>query len=89
MLDERHREALTALQEQARLAAELVVFDWSDPNRHAEGERLKGDMAAVQERMGRYPRECSRIIQIALDSDDPELSIPELTPERLFRLLGG
>ena len=86
MLNERYGQALAALQDYARIVAALGA---AETPMEDEAERLRGEMRDAQVRMGRYQMECGRIMSITLDSDDPALSITELTPERLEGLLGA
>lgn len=88
MLSERYAQALAALQDHARVVAALGGGDTEAPE-EGEVERLRGEMIDAQARMGHYHIECGRIMQITLDSDDPALSLSELTPERLSELLGA
>lgn len=79
MLDPRYSAALAALQEQERVSAALVAFDW-DAGSAEDAERLKAAMAAATEQVGRYRAECGRILQITIDADDPDLAVLALTP---------
>lgn len=83
---DRYSQALAVLQEHACLVAELEARG-SDNLPEDDDLRLRMDRTLA--RMNLYPRECGRIMQITLDSDDPLLSLPVLTPERLNQLLGG
>lgn len=79
VLSERFRAALTALREEARIAAEL-----RDPQRSRGMSRY--DLMAIQGDLQAYQPECERITRIAARRS---IAIADITDEQLAMLLAS
>ncbi len=76
MLPDGYKAALRAMKDQA--AAACMQLE--------DRTAGKAELADAQRRMSLYPTECLRIAKVVMRSTDA--TIPDLTEERLARLLG-
>lgn len=78
MLPDSYKQALAALQNQAKAAMDMA----------SDKVAGKTALADAQRQMAKYDAECKQIVRLVMNNADPDLTIPVLTEERLGTLLG-
>ena len=88
-LSDRFLSTLALMKRKDRVEKELENLDASTSESVTRRDALQLEAVGLYQALDAYPREMGKIISLAFDSDDSDLSIATLTLERLAKFLSA